>query len=345
VRASVPATSVAPPPWLVWAALLVIYVVWGSTYLAIKIVVDTMPPFLAGGARFVTAGLILCALQIVRDGGSRRLRITRAELAGSAVVGALLLLLGNGLVSVGEQEVPSGLAALIIGIVPLNVLVLRAIAGERVTRLGLAGVALGFFGLAVLVVPRGVSGSVAVTGMLVLVASSVAWSIGSFASRKLALPSDPIVSTSYQLVLGGAFMLVAGMVTGEAANVRVESFSTGSIVSLVYLITFGSLLAYTAYTWLLQNAPISKVATYAYVNPVVAVFLGWLVLAEEVNLSMLVGAALIVAAVALIVWAESRAGPSSAERASATVPPEVASAPPGAPAAVGSPRAVDRGSG
>jgi drug/metabolite transporter (DMT)-like permease len=307
------------PEWLVWAALLVIYLVWGSTYLAIRVVVDTMPPLLAAAGRFGTAGVIM-AIPLVLHGGLARLRVTRTELAGSAFVAATLLLVGNGFVSLGEREVPSALAALIIGVVPLIVLIFRAVTGERITRIGAAGVLLGFAGLGVLVIPRGIDGTVAVGGMLMLIVASASWALGSFYSRRLTLPSDPLVSTTFQLVLGGLFLLVAGSLIGELGRLRVEDFSTASVVSFVYLVVFGSVLAYTAYTWLLQNAPISKVATYAYVNPVVAVALGWLILQEEVNASMLLGAAMIVAAVAFIVWTESRAS-REPPRATVEAPP------------------------
>jgi drug/metabolite transporter (DMT)-like permease len=299
-----PTPRPAAPGWLVWAALLVIYVVWGSTYLAIRVVVDTMPPLLAAGGRFATAGAIMALPLILR--GPRRMRVTRAELAGSAFVAAMLLLFGNGLVSLGERDVPSGLAALIIGIVPLIVLIMRGVGGERITRVGLVGVALGFAGLAVLVVPRGVDGTVAVGGIVMLIVASFTWALGSFYSRRLRLPRDPLVSTALQLVLGGVFLLAAGLLLGEAGQLRVEEFSTASVLAFVYLVTFGSIIAYTAYTWLLQNAPISRIATYAYVNPVVAVVLGWLILQEEIGASMLVGAAMIVASVAFIVWTESQ---------------------------------------
>src|SRR5918999_2861564 len=206
----------AAPGWLVWAALLVIYVVWGSTYLAIRVVVDTMPPLLAAGGRFATAGAIMALPLILR--GPRRMRVTRAELAGSAFVAAMLLLFGNGLVSLGERDVPSGLAALIIGIVPLIVLIMRGVGGERITRVGLVGVALGFAGLAVLVVPRGVDGTVDVGGIVMLIVASFTWALGSFYSRRLRLPRDPLVSTALQLVLGGVFLLAAGLLLGEAGQ-------------------------------------------------------------------------------------------------------------------------------
>ena len=293
------------PDWLVWAALLVVYVVWGSTYLGIRLVVETMPPLLAASIRFVIAGLIIYGVLLARR-GPRALQLSPAELRGSAFVGAALLLGGNGLVMLGERDVPSGLAALIIAVVPLWVVVLRLLFGERIRVGTLIGVLLGFVGVAVLVVPRGVTGSVSSAGMLMLVAAGASWAIGSYYSQRVALPRDPIVATATQLVLGGLALGLAGLVAGELGLVQVESFSERSIVAFVYLVTFGSILAYTAYTWLLQNATVSKVATYAYVNPVVAIILGWWVLAEEINPSMIVGGAMIVLAVGLVVRTEAR---------------------------------------
>lgn len=302
-------TSRDVPGWQLWAALLIVYVVWGSTYLAIRVVVETMPPFLAAGVRFLTAGAVLAAILAVRSGPSR-LRITRRELASAALVGLLLLCIGNGGVSVGEQSVPSGMAALVIGVVPLMVLLLRRISGERVPPTALFGVMVGFVGLGVLVVPGGLDGSVNAFGMLALIVSSLTWSIGSFLSRRIWLPRDPLVSTAYQLLTGGLMLLVVAVPTGEW-HFDASSFSPASIAALLYLIVAGSLVAYTAYTWLLQHAPISRVATYAYVNPVVAVVLGFLVLNEPITPSAAIGAVLIVASVAFAIWAETR-GPQGA---------------------------------
>ncbi len=296
--------------WQVWAALLIVYVVWGSTYLAIRVVVESMPPLIAAGVRFLIAGLVLGGVLLLRGAGAR-FRVSRAELGRAALVGLLLLLLGNGGVSFGEQTVPSALAALIVGVIPLIVLIIRRIAGERISTTALGGVVLGFVGLAVLVVPRGIDGTVSLGGVAILLVASVAWAAGTYLSSRMALPDDPFVSTTYQLLFGGALLLVAGTLLGEWSGIRLESFSQGSVWALGYLILFGSLLAYTAYTWLLQNAPVSKVATYAYVNPVVAVVLGFLILQEDISLPMLIGAVLIVASVALTI--RTTAGGSTPE--------------------------------
>ena len=293
------------PIWLVWAALLVVYVVWGSTYLAIRLVVETMPPLLSGSARFLVAGMLIGAVLVVRH-GPQVLRLSRDELLGSTFVGLALLLGGNGLVMLGERDVPSGLAALIIAVVPLWVVVLRLLFAEAVRAGTLVGVVVGFAGVAVLVLPRGLSGSVALEGMLMLVVAGASWAVGSYYSRRLALPANPFVSTSAQLVFGGLGLGVAGLLAGELGLLQPERFSVESILSLLYLVFFGSILAFTAYTWLLQVTSVSKVSTYAYVNPVVAILLGWAVLNEEVGLSIVVGGAMIVLAVGLVIRTESR---------------------------------------
>lgn len=292
------------PAWQIWAALLTIYLVWGSTYLGIRVVVETMPPFLAAGIRFVGAGTILGLIVAIRSGPAR-LRVNRRELASALLIGLMLLCIGNGLVSIGEQSVPSGLAALVLGVIPLEILAIRKISGEHVSASGLVGELVGFVGLAVLIVPGGLDGSVSVIGMLALIVSSISWTVGSFISRRIQLPRDPLVSTVYQLLGGGLLLLAVAAATGES-TFDPSRFSSASLVSLGYLILAGSVLAYSAYTWLLQHAPISRVSTYAYVNPVVAVALGYLILNEPISITTAGGAVLIVASVAFAIWAESR---------------------------------------
>lgn len=294
------------PTWLVWAALWTVYIVWGSTYLAIRVAVETMPPLLMAGVRFLIAGSIVYLVLRVRKGKSD-VAVTRREVGASALIGTLLLLGGNGLVTIAEERVPSGVAALLIAAVPLWVVVWRFLGRDRVPVGTLFGVLAGFAGVAVLVMPGGDVGGGNVSGMLMIVTASALWATGSFFAKRVPLPSDPFLSTAMQMLTGGAIMTLAGVARGELGAVRFSEFSTASILSFVYLIFVGSLVAFTAYVWLLQHAPISKVATYAYVNPVVAIFLGWLILDEKITTVIVIGATVIVASVAAIVRMESNA--------------------------------------
>ncbi len=288
----------------VWGALGIVYVVWGSTYLAIRVVVETMPPMLASGVRFAVSGAIFW-IGLRAIGGRERLRVGPRELAGALLIGSLLCMGGNGLVSVAETDVPSGLAALVLGSIPLWVVLMRTVSGDRVAPMTLAGVALGFVGLAVLVLPGDRPGDAPLWGLLVLVAAAFSWALGTFLTPRTTLPRDVLASTAWQLMLGGAASLVVGLAVGEGGDVHADRFSTDSLLALAYLIFVGSLIAYTAYTWLLRNAPVSKVATYAYVNPVIAIVLGSLILDEEVTPTMVIAATVIVASVAIVVRRES----------------------------------------
>jgi drug/metabolite transporter (DMT)-like permease len=273
---------------------------WGSTYLAIAIAVQTLPPLLSAGLRFLLAGALLGLWLVTRHGRSA-LRIGRAQLGGAALVGVLLLAGGNGLVVLAERTVPSGLTALVVASVPLWIVVFRLIAGDRVRASLLTGVLAGFAGVAILVVPRGASGEIDPVGLVMVVGATLSWALGTFASPRLRTPRDPLASTAVQMLAGGALLLVIALAIGEPARADPSSFSTASLIAMVYLVVFGSLVAFSAYTWLLQHASVSVVATYAYVNPVVAVLLGAVVLSEAPTTSMLIGAAIILAAVAFIV--------------------------------------------
>ncbi|MFE4636703.1 EamA family transporter [Streptomyces sp. NPDC056773] len=286
----------------VWIALALVYVVWGSTYLGIRIVVETMPPFLSAGARFLTAGLLLAGLVAWRDGPAA-LRATRAQVRSAVVVGLLLVLGGNGFVVLGETSVPSGLAALLVAAVPMWLVLLRAGSGDRPSPRILAGVLLGLGGLAVLAGP-GFGGEIPLGGVLLVLAGSVCWSLGSFSAAKLTLPPNPFTGSAYQMLVGGAGGIVVGLCRGEQHGLDPGSYSTASWVALGYLVLFGSLVGFTAYVWLLRAAPLSLVATYAYVNPVVAVALGWLILDEALTWPILLGGAIVVAAVCVIVSTE-----------------------------------------
>ncbi len=288
----------------VWTALALVYVVWGSTYLGIRIAVETMPPFLSAGARFITAGLLLAAAVAWRYGPAA-LRATRAQLGSAALVGLLLVLGGNGLVVLAETSVPSGLAALLVAAVPMWVVVLRASTGDRPPLRTLGGVLVGLAGLAVLTSP-GLSGAVRLSGVLMVVAASVLWSLGSFSASKLTLPGNPFTGSAYQMLAGGAAAVAVGLLRGEQRGLDPAAFSTASWLALGYLVLFGSLVGFTAYVWLLQAAPLSLVSTYAYVNPVVAVGLGALILDEALTWPILVGGGIVVAAVGVIVSTERK---------------------------------------
>jgi drug/metabolite transporter (DMT)-like permease len=251
---------------------------------------------------------------------------SRSAWFGAGFVGLALLLGGNGLVVLGERDVPSGLTALIIAIVPLFVVLLRRTFGERVPLGTFIGVATGFAGVAVLIVPHGISGDVSMLGMLMLLGAALSWAIGSYFSKRVALPHDPLASTGAQMLVGGSSLLIVGALSGELGLARVEQFSTASIVALLYLILFGSVLAYTAYTWLLQHASVSRVATYAYVNPVVAVFLGALLLNEKVDPPIILGAVMILVSVGVVIRTEARRAPSDVPTGAADASPAASEA-------------------
>jgi drug/metabolite transporter (DMT)-like permease len=286
--------------WQVWTALLIVYVVWGSTYLGIRVVVETMPSLISGGIRFAVCALLMGLILAVRKGPGV-LRVTRQEATGAWFIGALLLGIGNGGVILAERDVPSGLTALIVGVVPLVVLVMRRARGDHIERIQTIGVLGGALGLVVLVAPLGLTGDVAPLGLVLLMISVIGWAYGSLASSRIALPRDPFVSTFYQFIAGSLVGFIGGALTGELVGLDPSTWSARSLVALGYLIVFGSLVAFTAYTWLLQHTHVSRAMTYAYVNPVVAVALGWAILGEAITPAMLVGAALILASVALIV--------------------------------------------
>jgi drug/metabolite transporter (DMT)-like permease len=265
--------------------------------------VEEAPPLVSGGLRFLSAGVLLGALLALK-GGVRRLAVTRRELAGAAFLGLMLPMLGNGLVSVGEDlGAPSGVTALLIAVIPLWIVVFRVGTGDRPAGASLVGVLLGFAGLAFLVLAgRGDGGRdlpLLAAGIIVL--ASLCWATGSFVQPRLALPHDPFVTAVYEMLSGGAIMVATGLAVGERFTF---DYSARTWLAFGYLVVFGSMLAFTSYVWLLANAPISLVATYAYVNPVVAVLLGWLVLAEAVTVPVLVGGGVVVLAVAIVITAE-----------------------------------------
>lgn len=293
----------------VWAALLLVYVVWGSTYLAIKVVVDTLPALLSAGSRFLTAGLILALVLAVRG---RSLRVTRGELLSSAFVGLLLLTLGVGVVHVAETRIDSSVAAMIAGTVPLQVILLRLTAGENPSRASRLSTIAGLAGLALVVAPGLGAGSTAV-GLAVMIGASISWSAGSFLSPRLSLPRDPFVASTYEMLAGGIVLTGVALAHGEWRELDGGALAGDSVAAWFYLVVMGSLVGFTAYAWLLRSAPISLVVTHQFVNPLVAIALGMLLLDERPSPAALVGAALVVGAVYVAVRAESAsARPASA---------------------------------
>jgi len=302
-----PVAPVVTRPVGVAIALGIVYVVWGSTYLAIGIAVETMPSLTSAGARFLLAGVLMAVALGLRSGW-RRLAVTRVELLGAGLLGALLPAAGNGLVTVGEDlGTPTGIAALMVASVPLWVVAYRLLSGDRPRWATIGGVLVGFAGLAGLVAAIGVTGTIPLGPTLLVAVAAMCWSFGSWMQPRLRLPGDPFVTTVYEMLVGGAALLVAGAVAGERFDPA--AYSGRSWVAWVYLVGFGSLVAFSAYVWVLDNAPISLVATYAYVNPVVALFLGWIVLSEALTGSVLVATAVILAGVAVVVGSERQRRP------------------------------------
>lgn len=300
-------TGGRPSRAMIVAAFAAVYVIWGSTYLAIRFAIETLPPLLMAGIRFVIAGAMLYAWMRVR--GARR--PTRSEWLGATVVGALLLLGGNGLVVWSEQRVPSGMTALLVATVPLWMVLMTWLRpnGTRPTAMVATGVALGLAGLAILVQPSTIMGGGAIDplGALVLLIASLSWAAGSLYSRQATMPPSPLLATAMEMLAGGALLILAGALTGEWSQLSLGAVSTRSVVALTYLVLFGSLVGFTAYVWLLRVANPTHVSTYAYVNPVIAVFLGWALADEPITPRTLVAAAIIVAAVVLITAGQTSA--------------------------------------
>ncbi|HWE80027.1 MAG TPA: EamA family transporter [Gaiellaceae bacterium] len=275
-----------------WTALWVVYIIWGSTYLFIQIAGETIPPLLAVSTRFIFAGAIMAAV-VVRRGGT--MRVSRKALASCALIGCLLPG-ANAVLFYAEQDVPTGLASLLIASVPLWVVLQRLALRERIPSFALAGVGVGFAGVAILARPEGGAKTI---GIVLCVISAVMWSLGSVGSARLTMPTDPFAATAWEMLIGGFVMLPIGIATAGSFTP-----SAASILSWVYLVTIGSVVGYTAYTWLLASAPLGLVSTYAYVNPVVAIILGVLFRNETISWRIGVGAAIVVSGVALVVRKE-----------------------------------------
>jgi len=287
------------------AAFASIYLVWGSTYLAIRYAVQTIPPFLMGGIRFVISGLLLYLW--ARSRGAPK--PTRLHWRNAVIAGGFLLLGGNGAVVWAEQFVPSGLTALLVSILPFWLVIIEWVRPPRRRPSGavLVGLVLGFIGIIVLVGPSdlGGHGDVSSLGALVLILGSLSWAIGSFWSRDAQLPESGLLTTGMEMLGGGVLLLIVGALTGEVSQLDVHLISGASAAGLIYLITFGSLIGFTSYIWLLDKVSPARLGTYAYVNPIVAVLLGWAIAGERLSVRTGVAAAIVICAVAIITTARS----------------------------------------
>ena len=298
---STPESSPLQPRLLfLLAALGTLYLVWGSTYLGIRIAIDTIPPLLMASTRFAIAGALLFAWS-VRRGDTSGDRPGRSQWMATSIVGVLLLAGGNGGVTWGEQFVPTGIAALLVASVPLWMVLFAHFTGDdRLSWPVAVGLVLGVVGVGLLVQP---SGGGHLLGSLVILGAAISWAAGSVYARRAPLPRRPMVSTGMEMLAGGGALLLFAVLTGELGRIHLERVSWQSLVALAYLVVFGSLLAFSAYVWLLRHTRAAVAGTYAYVNPGIAVLLGWGFLGEGITARVLAGGAVIIVAVVLVLSA------------------------------------------
>ena len=293
---------------LTWLSLWTVYLIWGSTYFAIAYVIESMPPLLAMGIRFLIAGLLLALIISLRQGSSE-LRIPRVELKSSLLMGFLLLGFGIGTVSLAQAYVPSGIVALIIAALPLWIAIFRTISGERLVKVSWLGLVIGFAGVALLLKPGSITpvsdveNSKLFLFMLLVLLGNVGWALGTFLAPRFPLPKNTLVFTAYEMLAGGASLTLAGFIKGESISDFLDATSW-SWLWFFYLVFFGSIAAYTAYLWLVANAPVSLTATYAYVNPIIAVALGAIFLDELITSAYAIGGLIILIGVILVVSVE-----------------------------------------
>jgi drug/metabolite transporter (DMT)-like permease len=295
----------------IWIALFIVYIFWGGTYLFIHFAVETIPPFFMAGSRYLIAGVILFVWRRLAGDAAP----TRGQWLRASVVGSLLLLGGNGLLSLAEQSVASGISSLIIGSVPLWMATMEALrpGGARPNRLGIIGLAIGFGGIALLVAPSlmgGKSINAPLPGVIILLFAAFFWSLGSIYSRTAHLPESILLATGMEMLAGGVGLFLAGTFTGEWHLLVLANISARSWYAMIYLVLFGSMAGYTAYAWVLRAAPVALVSTYAYVNPLVAILLGSLFAQEPLTVHVLVSAAIIIGSVVLINLSRRPAAPA-----------------------------------
>src|SRR6266480_4127952 len=296
----------APTKIRIVIAFVALYLIWGSTYLGIRFAIETIPPFLMAGARFLIAGLIMYAIAWSQGIGKSTWQNWRTSL----IIGACLLLGGNGGVTISEKYIDSGLAALIVATVPIYIVVLGWASGmaPRPTPIVWLGLAGGFIGVGILLGPAlrlsSNDGRHPAIGMSILLVSSFIWSAGSLYSRTAKHAASPFLTAAQQMLCGGLLLLLAGIMTGEMRSFHPNSTSISSVASFVYLVIIGAVVGYTAYIWLLRHCEPAKVATYAYVNPIVAVLLGAAFAGETLSMRIVIAGALIIGSVALVITAQ-----------------------------------------
>ena len=294
----------------VWLSLWSVYVIWGSTYYGIALAIESMPPLLAMGTRFLAATSILIVVLGAKNGW-RSLIIPRAEFLNASLMGGTLLGIAIGSVALGERYVPTGIAALIISALPFWIAIFRTVDGNRPSNLSWLGVVIGFVGVAFLLKPGSVNPlNGASTGLMLfwacmIMIGNIGWSFGSYIAPRFPMPKNPMISTMYQMLTGGLLLVVVGLATGE----KIADFfdaTRGSWAGWSYLTLVGSIVAYSSYVWLISNAPIGLISTYAYVNPVIAISLGAIFLHEKISISYIFGGAIVVLGVLMVVTNESR---------------------------------------
>lgn len=282
------------------AAFAAIYFIWGSTYLGIKYALQSIPPFMIGATRFLIAGLLLFLWASLRSG----VRTTGKQWWHGFLLGLFLLAAGNGCVLWAMQRIPSGITALVVAIVPLLVVVIEAVRpnGKRPARAGWIGVTVGLAGVALLIGPSALFGAGDVDPLAagILLLGSLSWSIATVFAKRAAVPSSPLLASAMQLLTAGVCLAAVSVFSGELSRVDASAFSLRSMIAVAYLVIFGSVVAYSAYSWLLRVAQPAKISTYAYVNPVVAMLLGWAFAGEKMSVRVLIAAVIVLAGVVLI---------------------------------------------
>ena len=297
---------------ITWLSLSILYIVWGSTYFATALVIKTMPALLAMGIRLLAASVIL-AFVLGTKNGWQSLWVSKGQLISAFVLGVLSLGMGMGTVALAQNSVPSGVAALIVSAMPLWVAVFRHLSGDHPARLSWIGVILGLGGVSLLLQPghvtamNGVSQGRLIFWMLIILLGNLSWSFGTFIAPRFSLPKNALVLTVYETSTAGFMLIMVGMLSGEKLSDLLHA-SLSSLLGWAYLVTFGSILAFSAYLWLVTNARVSLTVTYAYVNPVIAISLGTIFLREPLNLPIIIGAIVVGAGVAIVIFAETRGG-------------------------------------